>query len=125
MTNFDFMRQRLESRAGLLPLPPKPAPGRSIADLQKSEWSPEFERLMRNRLVMGALRYGPLHAPGKRKYDRSIGMRKRLIQYIDTGNTEFLVDIANLALLEFEEGTHPNKHWAPAEGDHACVPNTH
>lgn len=95
-----------------------------MKSLYASEWSPRFEELMRNRLVMGAMRYGLLHAPGKPSYDRTKGMVKRLEQYRQTGNTEFLVDLANLALLEFEEGKHPNKHWAPAEGDHACLPNS-
>ena len=41
-----------------------------IDELKASEWSPEFEQLMRNRLVMGGLRYGKLGAKGKPVYDR-------------------------------------------------------
>lgn len=81
----------------------------------------QFETLMRNRLIMGALRYGRLHAPGKGTYNRPGGIVKRLQQYQETGNLECLVDIANLALLEFEEGTHPLKCWRVHHGDHCCV----
>jgi hypothetical protein len=70
---------------------------------------------------MGALRYGRLHAPGKPHYNRIAGARKRLHQYEASGNLECLVDLANMALLEFEEGTHPKRHWRVASEDHCCV----
>jgi hypothetical protein len=78
----------------------------------ETEWSPAFERLMRNRLIMGALRYGRLKAPGKPQYDRLKSIVDRVGKYRESGNLEYLVDIANLALLEFEEGVHPKKHFA-------------
>lgn len=83
----------------------------TLEELKKSEWSPEFEGLMRNRLVMGALRYGKIHQKGKPQYDRVESMIKRLIKYKETGNKEYLVDVANLSLLEFEECNHPNQHF--------------
>lgn len=114
------IRSRLLTRAGLHDPAPQPCPGRTLDDLARTEWSPQFERLMRNRLVMGALRYGLMHAPGKKQWDRPAGIRKRLRQYEETGNLEYLVDVANLALLEFEEGTHPLKHFSQAgDGDHS------
>ena len=61
----------------------KPA---TFAELAKSEWSPEFAQLMRNRLIMGALRYGRLNAPCKRRYDRVVAVRHRLNEYAATGN---------------------------------------
>ena len=90
--------------------------------LYESEWSPRFEKYMRNRLVMGALRYGKINAPNKPKYCRVESMVKRLNQYQKTGNLEILVDVANLCLLEFEEGNHPNKHFnALCENEHVKV----
>lgn len=87
--------------------------------LYESEWSYRFEKYMRNRLVMGALRYGKIHAPNKSKYCRIESMIKRLTEYQNTGNDELLIDVANLCLLEFEEGNHPLKHFnAKAESEH-------
>lgn len=83
-----------------------------LENLKQSEWSPRFERLMRNRLIIGAMRYGLLHAKGKPKYNRIASMLKRLNLYKETGNDELLVDVANLCLMEFEEGCHPNKHFS-------------
>lgn len=83
----------------------------SLEDLRGSEWSVEFERLMRNRLVMGAIRYGALHAENKPRYDRVSSIIARAKKYEETHNKELLVDIANLSLLEFEEGEHPDNHF--------------
>ena len=75
-----------------------------LASLAATEWSGEFERFMRNRLVMGAFRYGLLSAAGKPAWDRVSGIEAHLERYRADGNLEHLVDVANLALLEFVEG---------------------
>ena len=82
-----------------------------LASLRRTEWSPAFERLMRNRLLMGAFRYGRMGTPGKPVYDRISDIVRRVEQYKKTGNDELLVDAANLCLLEFVEGVHPQKHF--------------
>lgn len=87
--------------------------------LLKSEWSPEFEQLMRNRLIVGALRYGRLGNLNKPQYDRIASIITRANKYAIIGNSEYLVDIANLALCEFVEGNHPNKHFNSIDdGEH-------
>lgn len=91
----------------------------SLTELFRSEWSVRFETLMRNRLVFGALRYGRLGAAGKPRYDRLASVQRRLAAYRATGNQEHLVDAAALLLVEFEEGTHPLRHWgASDDGEH-------
>lgn len=91
----------------------------NLDELKRSEWSRQFENLMRNRLIMGAIRYGKLHAPGKPKYDRVESIIKRLKQYQESGNKEHLVDVANLCMLEFEECHHPNAYFQAADdGEH-------
>lgn len=94
--------------------------GLDFKALQQSEWSPEFERLMRNRLLMGALRYGVLAYKRKvgRKWDLLGAVKKKIQLYEQTGNTEYMVDIANYCLLEFECGYHPNKHFRALDDHH-------
>lgn len=90
-----------------------------LEELRISEWSKEFETLMRNRLIMGAFRYGKIKATGKPKYNRIDSVKKRLLKYEETGNLELLVDCANLCLMEFIEGEHPNKHFTSGDdGEH-------
>lgn len=91
----------------------------SYETLIRSEWSAVFEKLMRNRLIMGAFRYGKLNATDKKEWNRLDRILSDVQRYIETGNTEILVDIANHALLEFEEGSHPLKHFSASDdGDH-------
>ena len=92
-----------------------------LPSLRQSEWSPRFERLMRNRLIMGAFRYGTFNekkcSPARYQYAKDAA--RRLEAYRDTGNTEILVDVANMCLLEFEFGQHPMRHFrAVDDGEH-------
>ena len=86
---------------------------------RETEWSPEFETLMRNRLLMGGIRYGKIGARNKPQYNRVRAAKQRLAKYNDTGNLEYLVDVANMCLLEFVESNHPLKHFNSIDGgDH-------
>jgi len=94
----------------------------SYEELKETEWSDVFEKLMRNRLIMGGIRYGRIGVKGKPQYDRVQSMIKRLQRYSENGNKEFLVDVANLCLLEFVECNHPCQHFhALGESEHVNV----
>ena len=101
-------RERLE-RAGMP----------SLADLRKSEWSPEFEKFMRNRLIIGYFRYGPFELQNRSTEQVMAAILKRARAYKRTGNDELLVDIANLSMKEFAVGDHPKKHFDSVDdGEH-------
>jgi len=89
----------------------------SLAERRKEQWSNRFEQLMRQRLLMGSYRYGPfrLQPVGRYAYDYPGDALRRIQEYIDSGNMEHLIDVANLCLLEFEHGTHPKKHFAATD----------
>jgi len=113
------IRDNLHKRINLVT---QPKQKNNYENLHISEWSNKFEKLMRNRLIMGAIRYGKLGEPGKPNYDRIESIIKRAKKFNETGNTEFLVDIANLALVEFVEGRHPKKHFkAIDDGEHVNI----
>ena len=107
----EHIRDHLLESLGVIDVESKP----SLEELRQSEWSDPFEEYMRNRLIMGALRYGCINKSGKSKYRRIDSIRQRLDLYDQTGNQEHLVDIANLCLLEFEEPNHDNAHWDSAD----------
>ena len=114
----NILRTRLLERAGL----GEPAPRLDYDKLRLTEWSPEFEQLMRNRMVLGAFRYGLLNDPKKPNWDRIPSIQRRLVAYQQDGNLEHLVDAANLCQLEFEEGRHPNRHFAAVDdGEHCTI----
>ena len=89
--------------------------------LRKSEWCVEFEQRRRNRMVMGAMRYGLLSSPGKWEYDLWAGLERKLAIYAETGNLEAIVDAANYLMLIYMRPDHPNAHWR-AEDDHTHCP---
>ena len=90
-----------------------------LISLRKSEWSHEFEMLMRSRLVMGYYRYGPFEIQNRSTDEMIDAIIKRAEQYRDTGNDELLVDIANFAMKEFAAGEHPKKHFDSIDdGEH-------
>lgn len=98
----------------------KPMP--SLEQLSMSEWDKEFETLMRNRLIMGAFRYGLLAEKNDTPHDNVGSAISRLNKYRESGNTELLVDVANICLVEFKCGHHPNKHFSSVDdGEHITI----
>lgn len=110
MSLHDRLRERLLQSKGI---PTKETLPSNLAD---TEWSSYFEALMRNRLILGAMRYGPLNGgPKHRNVESAI---KRLKIYLKTGNQEHLVDAANLCLVEFcKPGSHASPHFC-AQDEH-------
>ena len=89
--------------------------------LRQSQRSLEFETLCRNRMALGAFRYGLLEQQRKDKspYNNIKSAIQRLRLYQQTGNREHLVDTANLCMIEFKIGDHPKGHWQPVDdGEH-------
>ncbi len=115
----DIMRKRLLTKAGVVKPEVRELP--SLRILKESEWSPEFEQCMRNRLIMGAFRYELFNIKRQGlKYDLAPEAIRRIKLFIETGNTEHLVDAANMCLIEFEFSNHPNKHFYRVDdGEHA------
>ena len=90
-----------------------------IENMGITEWDVEFEQLMKNRLLMGAMRYGKMRQDKKIQYNRVSSTIKRLNKYRADGNKEHLVDAANLCLMEFVECHHPKAHFSAIDdGEH-------
>ena len=89
----------------LITVEPKRMP--DLETLQRTENCPEFDRLCLYRMIMGSFRYGLIgRRPGKPEYDRVASMIARLEKYKDDRNAEHLLDVANLAKIEYVEGDH-------------------
>ena len=67
------------------------------------QYDPAFFNLMRNRMVVSLHKYGDVS--GKYKdcqwYDMIKNMKYRIKLYEETGNTEYLVDVANFCMIEW------------------------
>ena len=69
----------------------------------RNEASVRFDDIRKKMMVMSYYKYGPLKDNyGTYKCIDALGsMKKRLDKYAETGNTEFLADVANFAMIEF------------------------
>lgn len=105
-----YLRHRLYKSAGLQVSSQRP----NLTTLLHTEWSPEVEHLMRNRLIVGAFRYGTLaEKKAKAKAGAAFALIpdaiQRLEKYLEDRNAEHLIDAMNLALIEFEVQKHLQK----------------
>lgn len=115
----DVLRDRLLTRAGIFP----PLSQITLQELEReiieTTWDESFLRYMRNRLLMGRLRYGTKKFTKVRyNYTKSVADKIRL--YEQTGNRELLVDIANYCMLEFRHGRHPKAHFDATDDAQHC-----
>lgn len=91
----------------------------TLDELKRTEWNREFEKHMRDRLIIGGLRYGRMGSGEKKQYDFTGATERCMQRYRETGNLEFLVDAANNCMLEFVESKHPKRHFrATDDEDH-------
>jgi len=88
-----------------------------LSALREAQWNTEFYRLCSNRMVLGAFRYGCLQDQKRTGNHRANveSLIERAKLFLETGNTEHLCDIANLAMVEFTVGKHPKRHWAATD----------
>jgi hypothetical protein len=63
-------------------------------------------------MVMSSYKYGPLRVNYGEGLVNSIkSLKLRLQKYEETGNTEFLADVANFAMIEFMQPQHPKANF--------------
>lgn len=85
-----------------------------------TEWSYRFEELQKKAMLMSYYKYGPVvknHTKDNNHMDAVANLKKRLELYEKTGNTEFLVDVANFAMIEFMNPQHPKAHFKGTDSD--------
>lgn len=119
-TVHEYLRARLLQQAGIFE-PAEPAP--NLDAIARMQSCPRFEEYRKNRMIMGYFRYGSLQSQiGRAKYDNIGSIENRLLLYRGDRNREHLVDIANLAMIEF--ATHPEYPFrASDDGVHAARKN--
>ena len=78
----------------------------------KDECSERFDMLRKNRMVVSYYKYGPIKENYGNKLVSAVkNLEKRLELYKETGNTEYLADVANFAMIEFMYPQHPEAHF--------------
>ncbi len=72
-----------------------------IESILKTQISDQFLKGMVARMEMSFFKYGDVKEAYPEKIDAIASLQQRLKKYSETGNTEFLMDVANFAMIEF------------------------
>ena len=82
-----------------------------------SEFSDSFVQGMYDRMAVSYFKYGAIAKayPDKVAAIASLGLR--LERYAETGNTEWLMDVANFAMIEYMHPRHPQAHFRGTDDD--------
>ena len=94
---------------------------KDFEQILKTEYSERFDQIRKNMMVMSYFKYGPMKDNyDKFKYMDALGnIEKRIAKYKETGNTEFLADVANFAMIEFMYPSIPGAKYTPTDS-RAC-----
>lgn len=92
---------------------------RTTEQILAEDMSEPFVDGMRNRMVVSGYKYGPVREAYPHKVDAMASMMDRVRLYmrgdpaksIAAGNTEYLIDAANFAMIEFSHPRHHNAHF--------------
>lgn len=86
-------------------------------EILKTEFSEEFVKHMKDRMLMSFFKYGPLEKGFPEKVNALGSMEERIRLYMETGNKEHLTDAANYLMIEFMRPRHPNAHFRATDSD--------
>lgn len=81
----------------------------------KSQYSERFWSGMKARMEMSYFKYGDVK--DAKNTDALASLTQRINKYRETGNTEFLMDAANFAMIEFMFPKHPSAHFEATDSD--------
>ena len=80
-----------------------------------SEWSALFMQKMMNGMGMSFFKYGPVRDNYPDPVDAVASLENALVGYKRTGNLDFLVDVANYAMIEHMRPSHDDAHTKAAD----------
>jgi hypothetical protein len=79
--------------------------------------SQAFIQGMVDRMAVSYYKYGHVKDNFPEVMDAVAMIEDRLRMYKDTGNTEWLMDAANYAMIEFMYPRHPDAHYRPTDSN--------
>lgn len=82
-----------------------------------TELSKPFLKGMLDRMGVSFHKYGAVAEAYPAKVDAIASLKTRLERYEQDGNTEWLMDVANFAMIEFMHPAHPQAHYDPQDSD--------
>ena len=91
--------------------------GGTVDDVLQTEFSESFVEGMRSRMLVSYHKYGAIQEAYPAKVNALKSLQQRLEMYASTGNTEYLMDAANFAMIEFMLPAHPGAFFQGTDSD--------
>jgi hypothetical protein len=88
-----------------------------VSEILSTEFSDEFVEGMKSRMVVSYYKYGKVSDAYPEKVNAITSLTDRLRKYAETGNTEFMIDAANFAMIEFMHPSHPSAFFEGTDSD--------
>lgn len=82
-----------------------------IGSVPDTEFDLTFMQGMYDRMAASYAKYGAVAEAYPSRVDAIESLKIRLRKYEDTGNTEWLMDVANFAMIEFMRPRHKDAHF--------------
>ena len=94
---------------------------KSYGEILKTEYSEKFDIIRKDMMVMSYYKYGGIKENHEKFkcMDAIKNLEARLQKYKETGNTEFLADVANFAMIEFMYPSLEGARYTPTDSG-AC-----
>lgn len=89
----------------------------NIENILATEFSERFVALMKNAMTVSFYKYGALKDAYPLKVNAVASLMERLKKYEETGNTEYMIDVANFAMIEFMLHRHPSAFYQGTDDD--------
>ena len=89
-------------------------------EILKQDFSLAFVEKMKNAIEMSFYKYGWANKTYPELAQAYKCIRQRLEEYEKTHNKEYLIDVANFALLEYLYPAFPDAKYTPTDSDKSC-----
>ncbi len=92
-----------------------------MINVPETEYSEEFDKLRKNRIAVSLHKYGSAKINYGERLVSAIGSLKKCLQkYEETGNTEYLCDLANYAMFEYMYPQHNNAYFKTTDSSESA-----
>ena len=89
-------------------------------EILKRDFSESFVQKMKNAIEMSHYKYGWANKTYPELAQAYKCIKQRLEEYEKTHNKEYLVDVANFAMLEFLYPAFEDARYTPTDSDKSC-----
>lgn len=86
-------------------------------EILKKDFSEDFVQKMRNAIIMSHYKYGWMNKTYPELAQAEKCIEERLELYRKTHNLEYLIDVANFAMIEFKHPSFEDAKYTPTDSD--------